>query len=216
MKTQAILFDMDGVILDSEPLHTLARARRFAELGIPADAESKIILGARKDDYWKDFKEQYSLSECTEELINCEFRTILSLIKEKQVPESPYLSDLLQFMTENGIEAAVGSASSREFVTGVLDYLGIRRYFSVLVCGNDVKRPKPSPDTYLLCAERLKAEPARCFVVEDSHTGSLAARAAGIPCIGYRGTQTASASDFSECAYVVTDMREVKKILLEQ
>lgn len=214
MNTQAVLFDMDGVILDSEPLHTLARARRFAELGIPADAEKQIVLGARKYDYWKNFKTKYALSESPDELIDSEFRAILSLIKEKNVPESPFLSRLLQFMKENGIKAAVGSASSREYVTGVLDFLGIGRYFSVLVCGNEVKRPKPFPDTYLLGAEKLGAEPSRCFVVEDSRTGSLAAKAAGIPCIGYRGTKTAASSDFSACAHVVSDMREIEAILL--
>ena len=213
MKTQAVLFDMDGVILDSEPLHTLARARRFAALGIPLDVEKQIVLGVRKFDYWQDFKAKYALKESADELIASEFRAILDLIKEKNVPESLHLSELLQFMADHGIKAAVGSASSREYVTGVLKHLGIEKYFSALVCGDEVKRPKPFPDTYLLGIERLGVDPANCFVVEDSRTGSLAAKAAGIPCIGYRGTATAAGSDFSACVEVVTDMRKIIDIL---
>ena len=61
--TQAVLFDMDGVILDSEPLHTVARARLFSKLGIPLDAEKQIVLGARKYDYWQEFSVKFALSD---------------------------------------------------------------------------------------------------------------------------------------------------------
>lgn len=214
--TQAVLFDMDGVILDSEPLHTLARARFFAALGIPASAEKELVLGARKLDYWTDFKSRYHLSESPKELVDGEFLEILKLIKEKKLPESKNLSALLGFLDKNGISVAVGSASSREYVSGVLDYLGIAGYFGTIVCGDEVQNPKPAPDTYLIAAERLGAEPGRCFVVEDSRTGSLAAAAAKIPCIGYRGTETAAKSDFSVCKYVVTDMGEIADIILSE
>lgn len=212
-KTQAVLFDMDGVILDSEPLHTLARARFFAALGVPASAEKEIVLGARKLDYWTDFKFRYGLADSPKELVAGEFREVLNLIKEKNLPESKNLSALLGFLGKNGVSVAVGSASSREYVSGVLEFLGIADCFRTIVCGDEVPRPKPAPDTYLIAAEKLGAEPGRCFVVEDSRTGSLAAAAAQIPCIGYRGTATAANSDFSACKYVVTDMREIIDII---
>lgn len=212
-KTQAVLFDMDGVILDSEPLHTLARARFFAALGVPASAEKEIVLGARKLDYWTDFKSRYGLAGSPKELVAGEFREVLNLIKEKNLPESRNLSALLGFLGKNGVSVAVGSASSREYVSGVLEFLGIADCFRTIVCGDEVPRPKPAPDTYLIAAEKLGAEPGRCFVVEDSRTGSLAAAAAQIPCIGYRGTATAANSDFSACKYVVTDMREIIDII---
>ena len=214
--TQAVLFDTDGVILDSEPLHTEARARLFARLGIPLDAEKQIVLGARKYDYWQEFSVKYSLPYTPEQLIAREFREILALIKGKKVPESPSLTALLRFLRDNGVKIAVGSASSREYVEGVLKYLKIYSYFSALVCGDEVKRPKPFPDTYLIAAEKLGAVPEKCFVVEDSRTGSLAAAAAKIPCIGYRGTKTAQNSDFSACKYVVSDMREIIDILIKE
>lgn len=156
--TQAVLFDMDGVILDSEPLHTLARARFFAALGVPVSAEKEIVLGARKLDYWTDFKSRYHLPESPKELVDGEFREILKLIKEKKLPESKNLSALLGFLDKNGISVAVGSASSREYVSGVLDYLGIAGYFGTIVCGDEVQNPKPAPDTYLIAAQRLGAE----------------------------------------------------------
>ena len=211
--TQAVLFDTDGVILDSEPLHTEARARLFSKLGIPLDTEKQIVLGARKYDYWQEFSVKYSLPYTPEQLIAREFREILALIKERKVPESLYLTKLLKFLNDNKVKAAVGSASSREYVEGVLEYLEIDGYFSAIVCGDEVRRPKPFPDTYLTAADKLGAEPNRCFVVEDSRTGSLAAEAANIPCIGYKGTQTALKTDFSVCKYVVSDMREIIGIL---
>lgn len=213
MNTQAVLFDTDGVILDSEPLHTQSRARCFKRLGISDDAEKEITIGASKTLYWTSIKQKYGLSAPVEELVQAEFDGITELVKELHVPESPNLSRLLAFLKDNGIKVGVGSASSRKYVTEILSHLGISRYFDVLVCGDEVKRPKPYPDTYLIGAEKLGATPAHCFVVEDSRTGSLAAQAAGIPCIGYKGTATAKNSDLSVCFRVVTDMKDIIDII---
>lgn len=212
--TQAFLFDMDGVIIDSEPLHTLARAKFFAELGIPADTEKRIVLGAHKSEYWKVFKEEFALKPTLEELLEREFDFIVETVKERKTPESKNLTKLLRFLTDNGIKCAVGSSSPGKYVKSVLEYLNIDKYYSTIVCGDEVKAPKPAPDTYLIAAEKLGADKDKCFVVEDSRTGSLAALNAGITCIGYRGTESAAhKTDFSACKYVVSDMSEIIDIV---
>lgn len=213
-KIKAVLFDMDGVIIDSEPWHTLARARVFGELGIPLETEKEIVLGARKSDYWSVLNERFSLGKTTNELIKAEFDAILALMKENNVRECTHLKELLVFLEESGIKTAVASSSFREYVEGVLFYLGIENFFSAVVCGDDILRPKPFPDIYLAAAEKLGAAPQECFAVEDSRTGALAAFNAGIDCFGYKGTETAKNSDFSKCRYVVNDMLEIKTVLL--
>ncbi len=213
MKTKAVLFDMDGVLIDSEPLHTVARANMFPKLGIPLETEKEIVLGASKFNYWSLFSEKFNLPYTAHQLIDMEFEEILAIVKANNTPESLHLSDVLKTLTENGVKVAVGSSSNRYFVSGVLEHLGIAKYFTTLVCGGEVKNPKPDPETYLTAAERLGVKPEECFVVEDSRTGSLAAKNAGIRCVGYRGTEVAKKTDFSACVTVIEDMADLLKVV---
>lgn len=211
---KAVLFDMDGVIIDSEPWHTLARARVFGKLGIPKETEKKIVLGARKSDYWNELNAEFSLGAASaDELVKAEFGEILSLIKENGIRECAHLKDLLEYLKSRGIKIAVASSSFREYAEGVLEHLGIRNYFCAAVCGDEITRPKPFPDIYLAAAEKVGAKPCECFAVEDSRTGTLAAQNADIACIGYSGTETAAKTDFSACEFVSGDMLEIKKYI---
>ena len=208
-KIKGVLFDMDGVIIDSEPVFAFVKARSFAALGLPEEYVATTSGGASLYGSWANLIERYNLPYTAKELAEENFREVLSVITKRSIPESPNLSKLLGHLSDSGIKIACGSASSREYVQGVLKYLGIDGYFSALVCGDDIERPKPHPDTYLLAAQRLNLLPKDCIVVEDSYIGSLAARNAGIRCIGYKGNQTASNTDFSLCYKVVADLAKI-------
>lgn len=211
-KIKGVLFDMDGVIIDSEPIFAYVKARSFAAFGLPEEYVATTAGGASLYKSWANLIERYNLPYTAKELAEENFREVLSVITKRSIPESPNLSKLLKHLSDNGIQIACGSASSREYVQGVLKYLGIDEYFSALVCGDDVENPKPYPDTYLMAAQRLNMLPKDCIVVEDSYIGSLAARNAGIPCIGYRGNATASRTDFSLCRNIVTDLFEIANL----
>lgn len=209
--TKAVLFDMDGVMIDSEPLFAYVKARRLAALGLPHMCSPTTACGASLYAYWSALIEQFHLPYTASELADAVFREVLDLVQERNIPESPNLSKLLKHLCDNGIQIACGSASSREYVEGVLDHLHINNYFSALVCGDEIARPKPYPDTYLKAAQKLNVFPGDCIVIEDSHIGSLAAQRAGMRCIGYKGNQTATNTDFSACYKVVTDLADIMR-----
>ena len=153
------IFDMDGLLLDSERLyqscwHQLARDRG---LSLPSDFAVRITGSGPK-------------RECMAMMVERE-KTDLQL--------KPGAADLLPALKKAGYRLAVASSSPRDMVLTNLGRTGIDGYFDVVVCGDEVSRGKPDPDIFLLAAERLGLLPGDCYVLEDSPNGLLAARAAG-------------------------------------
>ena len=212
-KIKAVIFDMDGVIIDSEPVFAYVKARSFSALGLPSEYVTTTSGGASLYANWANIIERHNLPYNAKELAEKNFREVLSVIVERSIPESPNLSTLLGYLSDSGIKIACGSASSREYVLGVLKYLDIDGYFSALVCGDEVEFPKPHPNTYLLAARKLGVLPKDCIIVEDSHVGSLAAQNAGIRCVGYRGNEKDPHADLSACFKVVTDLAEIINVI---
>ena len=95
----------------------------------------------------------------------------------------------------------------------MLKLYGLADYFDAVASGDEVEKPKPQPDVYLLAAKRLGVNPENCLAVEDSVTGMRAAVAAGAECIGYKGTATAKDTDLAECKSIVYDFDEIAELL---
>jgi len=184
----ALIFDMDGVIVDSNPVHReawVAFNRRYGLETTPAMLER--MYGKRNDEIIRDYfgaalspEEVAARSRAKEEL----YREMAgSRIEQMLVP------GLRAFL--DGYRAApmaVASNAEPENVAFVLDRAGLRHCFRAVVDGRQVVNPKPQPDIYLLTADLLKVAPANCIVMEDSPTGVAAARAAGMRVMGLRTT----------------------------
>jgi HAD superfamily hydrolase (TIGR01509 family) len=121
--------------------------------------------------------------------------------------------DLLDAISESGVPQAVVSSSSHFWVDGWLEKLGLRGFFSDVICKGDAPRIKPAPDLYLAAAERLGVEPERCLVIEDSLNGLLSAKAAGMKAWIVPNRVT-SGLDFSKADKVVGSFRELREELL--
>ena len=172
------IFDMDGLLLDSERLyqrcwHQLARDRG---LTLPSDfairitgsgpEQSRLVLNS----CFPEDDPQALARECVSMVVELE-KTDLQL--------KPGTPDLLPALKKAGYRLAVASSSPRDMVLTNLGRTGIDGYFDVVVTGSEVSRGKPDPDIFLLAAERLALSPGECYVLEDSPNGLLAARAAG-------------------------------------
>ena len=180
----ALIFDLDGVVVDSMPTHTLAWERYLEANGIdPRDVEARMH-GKRNDDLVRDlFGSHLSDSAVFEHGAAKErlFREMIgATLEEKLVP------GIREFLAEAStmVPLAVGTNAEPANVDFTLNGAGIRQYFRAIVDGSQVARAKPAPDVYLRGAELLGVEPANCIVFEDSPVGIQAARAAGMRVVG--------------------------------
>jgi HAD superfamily hydrolase (TIGR01509 family) len=186
----AMIFDLDGVLVHSMPLHVLAWERYLGGLGIQAASVEARMHGKRNAELVHDLigpdvseEEAFAHGAAKERL----FRSMMLEAGTEQY-RVPGVSEFLE--KHHRVPKAVGSNAEPANIQFVLEKLGLRPFFQVIVDGQQVKRPKPFPDIYLEAAARLKANPEDCVVFEDSPTGIEAARAARTRVVGVETTPT--------------------------
>ena len=184
MKYKAILFDMDGVLIDSEFLMRKAAIQALAEYGIQAKHEDFIeFTGMGEDRFVGGVAEKYGHTY-TFDMKERAYDYFGEQVKElAEVPEG--VREMLMQLHEMGLVLAVCSAADLRKVRYNIQAIGVdERIFSALVTGSDVKRKKPFPDIYLEGARRVGIDPRDCLVVEDAVSGIQAAHAAGMDAVG--------------------------------
>ena len=178
---QAVIFDLDGVLVDSEPLHHHAANAVLLEDGQPplSLAEYTRYVGVTDEDLWRDLRTIRDLGRPHEHYLSRFDRLVLAEYRLHAVA-APGAVDLLDWLTACGLPLAVASSSHAHWVKTCLHAIGLLRYFDRVVAGDMVARAKPDPEIYLLAARQLRAQPARCVVFEDSPPGVTAASRAGM------------------------------------
>ena len=184
----ALIFDMDGVIVDSNPVHRQAWAAFNRRYGLETTEEMlQRMYGRRNDQIVRDFYGE----GITAEEVDARGRAKERLFREMMAgrTEEMLVPGLRAFLERHrDLPMGVGSNAEPENVAFVLDETGLGQYFRAVVDGHQVRHPKPHPEVYLRVAELLETEPAKCIVFEDSHSGAAAAVAAGMRVIGIRTT----------------------------
>jgi beta-phosphoglucomutase len=181
---RAFLFDMDGVIADSNPYHRLAWEAFNRSYGLETtEAMQQRMYGKRNDQIVRDFFG----AGLTDEEVTARGAAKEALYREMIADrvESMLVPGLREFLERyRDTPKAVATNAEPANVDFLLDQTGLRPYFRVVLDGHQVSHPKPHPEIYLLAAELLETEPAACIVFEDSHSGVEAGRAAGMRVIG--------------------------------
>jgi HAD superfamily hydrolase (TIGR01509 family) len=184
---QAFIFDMDGVIVDSE-LHWKSVEGYYLRQIIPGwtEEDQGRIVGISLDNLFTMLRDEYGYSGSQEEFLETYHANAHRIYTEK-VKLLPGFETLLAMLHEKGVRLALASSSPRAWIDLVLERFDLRRAFDVTVSAEEIEgEGKPSPAIYLHTARKLGVDPARCIVVEDSRNGVLSARAAGMYCIGLR------------------------------
>ncbi|MCZ2112351.1 MAG: HAD family phosphatase [Anaerolineae bacterium] len=180
MKRTAILFDMDGLMVDTEPLSRASWDRVLAPHGVViADDLYARMLGRRTTESVVMVLETHSLPWTAEDLIARKTAAFMALLRE-DIPAMPGLWVLLDELERRDIPWGVATSSPRLIAETVLRGLSLEDRCRTLVAGDQVERGKPAPDIYLLAAERMGVDPAACLALEDSEPGCLSAAAAGM------------------------------------
>jgi HAD superfamily hydrolase (TIGR01509 family) len=174
----AVLFDMDGLLVNSEPLWFESEADVMARLGGTwTRQDQEHLLGSALDRSVRYFLERAAVPARPDQVGEWLVAGVIDRVRDRGVTVMPGAADLVAEVAASGLPYALVTSSQRRFVDAVLSRTGMR--FPVVVSGNDVRASKPSPEPYLLAARRLGADPGRCLVLEDSPTGVAAAEAAG-------------------------------------
>lgn len=204
MRTAAVIFDVDGLMADSEPLHRAAWRELGRECGFPTyAADDEESLGKRVIDNFRRCHAQGRFAEAPEVMVDRYHGILIGLMHEQLAPK-PGLRGALDFVRAQGWRCGSASSGDKVYIDVALDVLGIRDYFQAVATGDEVAEGKPHPALYALAAARLGVAPAACVALEDSPRGVGSAKAAGMRCIAVpEGAADVSAAD-AVCASLFT------------
>ncbi|OGG05319.1 MAG: hypothetical protein A3F83_17210 [Candidatus Glassbacteria bacterium RIFCSPLOWO2_12_FULL_58_11] len=184
---EAALYDLDGLLVDSEPIHGRASEKALGVYGrklsdIPENIR-KSFYGKRVIDVAAGVVESLGLSISPQRWASERLAFFMQLIEEG-IGLMPGVERSLDLFDRLSVRTGLVSSGDRDYVLRVLELTGVRSRFAAVVTGDDVTVGKPDPQCYLLGAKKLGADPARCLVLEDAHPGVLAGKAAGMKVIG--------------------------------
>lgn len=208
-KIKAVLFDMDGLMIDSEPLHFLAYQKVFSKYGknFTVEENTKRYIGISDVDCAKDMVVRFNLPIPAEQLLE-EKRQVYKEIIKNQLVAQPGLSKLLTSLLKNDYKIAIASSSTLEDIKAVIKGLNISSQIDEYASSEEVKNGKPAPDVYLLAAKKLKVKPSDCLVLEDTPRGAQAGKSAGMKVFAIPSQYTKD-WDFSLADKVLNSLSEV-------
>ena len=208
MGIQAVVFDMDGVLIDSEPIYHKNHRALHARLGIPYTEQIALdFTGLNAADSGRKMVALFPQCGITAAQAEEAFENLIynSLIGEAQLCLIPGVEDLIRRLHAEGIKLAVASSSPRRSVAYVIERFSLWRYLSAVVTGDEVRCGKPDPEIYLKAVRELGVLPEHAAAIEDSAHGLEAAIAAGMRTVAFNGTNggllAGSAAELKICAY---------------
>jgi len=201
---------MDGVIVDTEPVHHYAYNQHFKLLNIEVNAEMYAsFTGNSTKNIFERLKIQFNLDEDVATLVETKRNLFNDAFDNK---EDLYLldgvEDLIKDLYDNGMQLVLASSSATVTINRVFNRFGLHKYFTHIVSGEDFPKSKPHPAIFLKAAELANTPVDNCIVIEDSTNGIMAAKAAGIYCVGYDSFHS-KLQDYSLADVVITDFKEL-------
>ncbi len=188
---KAIIFDMDGTLLESTEADYLAWQRIFERYNQHLDYEKYVtMLGIRSMNVITDFL-GFKRAEDVRRILIEKFDCFVEVVNEKPVVSVPFAGEFLKAVANSNLKVALATSSRKEKMNLLLTNLSFIHYFDAIVTGEEVHKGKPEPDIFLLAAERLGIDPIDCVVVEDGPIGVTAAKKAGMKCIAITATTPA-------------------------
>lgn len=213
MSDKAFIFDMDGVIIDSEHLHAVTKVQAIRSFGVDVsgdDLNLQNYVGRSAKSFFSDVIAKYpELGDDWEVLAKKKHELYRKILREDPDLEPiDGITELLARLKENGYKIGLGSSSVMANVQLVLTRFGIIDYFDAIAAGSEVENAKPAPDVYLLAASRLGVAPENCTVVEDAGAGVMAAKAAGMRCIAIKNPNSGE-QDLSKADVIIDSYEEI-------
>lgn len=206
----AVIFDFDGVVVNSEPLYEKAELELFSSYGIDVDLEDiRDTKGLPEDSYLKLISERYHITVPQTELQ----KRGRELLRQSFAGALDYIPGFLDFFHQisGKVSTGLATSSARAMLNWIFEYTIIENHFTSIVTADDVLRSKPFPDPYLKVCRMLETNPGSALVIEDSATGLQAAKAAGTIAVGFAGS--ARPAELAAADYIVQDYSELERLV---
>lgn len=217
MMIEAVIFDMDGVLIDSEPLWRKAEIKVFSKVNIQLTEDLCMeTLGLRTDElvqYWYE-KHPWNTLQLKEVADDIE-QTVKELILSEGIAMAGY-RETIDFFRQNGFKTGLASSSTMQLILAVLQKLDIQELFSVIHSAENEKFGKPHPGVYLTTAKKLGVRPENCLAIEDSLNGLLAAKSAGMKTIVFPAPENRENPQFEIADKIILSLININKRLLEE
>ncbi|MBP0723993.1 HAD family phosphatase [Bacillus sp. RG28] len=214
MSIKAIIFDMDGLMFDSERV-TLEAIKKIGQAYqyVIEDEHVHEIIGTNQKYAKKRFQERFGEDFPFEDIMKQKKVDILEYYQTEGVPKKEGLVELLEYLKEKKLPLAVATSSYRESATFILKKAEVFPYFDAIICGDEVTHSKPEPEIFLKAASTLGVYPEECIVIEDSENGLIAAQKAGIRSIFVKDLVTPKNEVLAKVFKQADTLRDVIEIL---
>ncbi|MFT5102765.1 MAG: beta-phosphoglucomutase [Candidatus Latescibacterota bacterium] len=210
MRLKAVLFDMDGVIVDTEPLHRKAYFSMFDDVNIHVDeALYNSFTGQSTINICKELVRLFELPETPEILMKLKRKHFKYLFEnDTSLGLLDGVLDLIKDYHSNGLTLVLASSASMTNIDRIFDRFDLNQYFIAKLSGADLQQSKPHPEIFIKAAEAAGFNKEYCMVIEDSTNGMKAANSAAIFCVGYRSNHSKN-QDYSYADKVIEDFKEI-------
>lgn len=210
---QAFIFDMDGVIVDTQGMHTTAATKALNEFGVPAVWEEiQQYAGTANGMAYRESARHHHMEIPLQEVASRKnelFNAMLDeAIESGSLQPIDGIPELLAGLKAKGIPTAIASSSSNAMIRYIVETFRLQDCFSALISARDLPMAKPDPAVYTWTAGYLHVLPKHCVVLEDAHMGVLAAKAAGATCIGFQNPSSGN-QDLSQADFIVHKISEI-------
>jgi beta-phosphoglucomutase-like phosphatase (HAD superfamily) len=209
MKDFAVVYDMDGVIVDSETLFDRFFFEYLSGFGQTVDHTLiESVRALRSQEAWTVLKERFSLTESVPDLVRKAREGYIEFLQKlPSIEPVPGALESIEHLYVAKVPLALASSANPKRIDMFIDALHIRNKFRAFVSGDDVGKGKPAPDPYLRAAELIHYQPEQCVAIEDTAAGFLSAKFAGMKVIGYIGLRPHE--DTSNADLVITDLKSI-------
>ena len=204
---KGVIFDMDGVIVDSEPIHVEIEKELLERFGGKMnDEEHASFIGTTDAHMWSILKEKYNLKPSVKEIINMKREMFLNSIDKIELIDG--VLDFIKGLHERGYKLGLASSNNRKSVMAIVEKFHLDKYIDVIMSGEDVNNGKPNPEIFLKTAKMMNLKPASCIVIEDAENGVRAAKAAKMKCIVIKGHNIGH-QDVSSANLIIESFKEI-------
>ncbi len=217
MSIEAVLFDMDGTLVDSESVHYICWSQLLAPFGVRYDEDDfcQRFSGRPTIDAAKEIKQTHNLSVSSRYLADEKYRLFSKFVQTNLPPLMPYAADILFAVKEQGLKMALVTGSARHEAEPILKGLGFYDLFDTVVTKDDVTNPKPAGDPYLLALKNMQVAAKSAIAVEDTFTGVTAANNAALAVVAIANKHTEQ-HDFSKATQQMDNLEEFWQWLQSQ